>query len=157
MDFYELLDSAYKKLLAAEHIYSVILPVVNDKRLLIKILEQLHLSLLNSINALLRYEYAKNGTALYKDPKLNFRTFLTCCSKYGITQNEVDRISEIFILQERHKKSPMEFVKNEKFVILSDDLATDTLSIEQIRGYLGTARNIFKKTDSLIKRHQKVP
>ncbi|MBI5148140.1 hypothetical protein HZA33_00490 [Candidatus Pacearchaeota archaeon] len=150
-NIYFLLETASKRLMIADHMTYVTFPLIKDKKLLIKILDELNSSLLNSINALLHHEYAYKRAVLYKDPKLNFKTFINCSQRYGINSSEIEKIGEIFTLIEKHKQSPMEFVKNDKFVILSDNLNTDTITLDKLKEYLFLTRNIFKKTETIIK------
>ena len=145
------MEAASKKLMIADHLIYVTFPLIKEKRLLIKILNELYFSLLNSINALLQYEHAYKRIALYKDPKLNFKTFLQQSPKFGISNNELQIIIEIFSLIEKHKQSSMEFIKNEKFVILSNNLNIDTVTLEKLKEYLAATKNIFKKTEYIIK------
>jgi len=107
----------------------------------------------NCINSILQHEYIFKRITLYKNTKTNFRTFNEKCSqKYKITKEEIESILELFDLVEKHKQSSMEFVRNEKIVILSENLKPKTITIEKTKEFLLLAKNILNKTKKGILR-----
>jgi len=151
--FLEYLAEAQKKLELASHMTYVTYPLIKEKRLLLKILTELNLSILNNINSILQYEYLYKEIELTNNAKTNFNIFIRkCAPKYKITEHDVKKIIELFNLVEKHKNSPFEFVKNDKVVIMSDNLKTDTISLEKIKEFLYIAENILKKTQEMIKK-----
>jgi hypothetical protein len=146
------LDSASKLLKTADHMTYITFPLVKEKRLLIKILDEIYTAMLNVINAILQYEYAYKRIVLYKDAKINFRTFREkCAPRFNINQDEIAKIMEIFRVIEKHKQSPMEFIRKDKLVILSDNLHTDTITLDKLKEYLIVAKNTLKKAENMIK------
>ncbi len=145
--FLQNLEEAQKILQAADHMVYVTFPLIKDKRLLIKVLTEAKNAVTNCINAILQYEYIYKRIDLYKDPKANFRLFLKkCAPRYRITQKETDSILELFEIVEKHKQSTAEFVRDEKVVILSQNMKTQTITLEQTKNFLSLAKNILKKT-----------
>src|SRR3989344_2557202 len=57
------------------------------------------------------------------------------------------KIQEIIEISNRHKESAMEFVRNEKIVILSNSLGTKILDIQQVKGYLLIAKELLLKVN----------
>ena len=156
---YSYLEDASRKLAVASHMLYVTFPLVKDSRLLIKILNELHLSAASTINAVLEHEYSCKRIPLYEDKGLNFNTFRNkSAPRFKISPEQIIAINEIFYLIERHEKSPMEFIRNDKFVIMSDDMNASILSIEKLKGYVNLISDMLKKTrerieaeDSLLK------
>jgi hypothetical protein len=145
------LEKAKKSLQMADHLTYMTYPIVREDKLLLKILDELNSSLLNTINAILQYEYTYKRIQLYRDAKENFHTFEELTEKYKINQEQLSKIKEIMSLLEKHKKSPFEFVKDNKVVIMSDSLKTDTLTLEKIKSFLIEVKDVLRKVSLVIK------
>lgn len=149
--FLESLQKAEKSLKNTDHMVYVTYPLVKDKRILLKVIEEMKNSISNCIKAILHFEYLYKRITLYKDPKENFRTFVEkCAPRYKITGKEIESILEIFDFVEKHKKSPFEFVKEEKVVILSSNMEPKTLTLEKTKEMLMVSKEILKKTKEKI-------
>lgn len=145
--FLENVEKAESMIRTADHLIYMTFPLVKDKKLLLKIISEIKEGIANCINAILQYDYLYKKISLYKDPKTNFKTFREkCATRYGITPEEIKLIIELFEIVEQHKKSPFEFVKDEKLVILSENMKQKTLTVEKIKEFLVMAKNILKKT-----------
>ncbi len=151
--FLENLAKAEKILHAADHMIYVTFPLIKDKRLLIKIIEEIRDAITACITSILQREYIYKRIKLYKDPKANFKTFTEkCAPRYNIQNDEIKLILELFDFVEKHKQSPFEFIKNEKVVILSNNLKPKTLTAEKTKEFLTLAKNILKKTKENFKK-----
>ena len=118
-----------------------------------KILLETKIAVANCVNSILQYEYIYKRIALFKNADTNFRIFKEqCASKYNITKEEVELILELFDISKKHKQSPMEFIRNEKIIILSENLKPETIAIEKIKEFLLLAKNILNKTKRVILR-----
>jgi hypothetical protein len=145
------LGSAFKVLQTADHMIYITFPLIKENRLLIKILNEIYTAVLTTINVVLQYDYSYKKIVLHKDAGLNFNTFKEkCAPRFGISQDEIAKIVEIFKLIEEHRQSPMEFVRQDKFVILSDNLSTDVVTVEKLKDYLLTAKNILQKVRNKV-------
>ncbi|MDO8622724.1 MAG: hypothetical protein Q7R52_00600 [archaeon] len=151
--FLENLTEAEKILQTADHMIYITFPLIKDKRLLFKILSELNIAVTNIINSILHYEYIQKHISLTNNAKTNFNTFVqNCCPKYNITSEEIMTIKELFDVMEKHKKSSFEFVKNEKIIILSDNLRTETISIEKTKEFLYLGKSLLRKMKDVIRR-----
>ena len=150
--FQENIKKAAKSLQVADHMTYVTLPIVNENRLLIKIFDEIYKSVINSVNAVLNYEYMYKKIKLYKKNSENLKTFVQKCAvNYNLTHQQIKTMLEIINLNQKHKKSAMEFVKQNKIVILSDNLNTKTLDIIKIKEYLLTAKELLMQVNKKIK------
>ncbi len=153
--FIEYLAEAERIIKTADHLVYITFPLVKDKKLLLKILSETKIVITNCINSILQYEYLYKRIRLYKDPKTNFRTFREkCAPRYKITKEEIEMIIELFEIVENHKQSSFEFVKNEKIIILSENLEQKSLTVEKIKEFLLIAKNVLKKSKEVILRKQ---
>jgi hypothetical protein len=145
--FLEYTQEAEKIIHTIDHMAYITFPLVKDKKLLLKILSETKTAIANCINAILQYEYIYKRITLYKNAKTNFQTFMRkCAPRYKITKQETELILELFDTVEKHKNSQMEFMKNDKIVILSENLNTKTITLEKVKEFLNLAKNILKKT-----------
>jgi len=145
--FLENIEEAKKTIRTVDHMIYVTFPLIKDKRLLLKILQEIKIAVTSCINSILQYEYLYKRISLYKNSKENFNTFVKkCASRYRIDEEEIKLILELFDLAKKHKESPFEFIKEEKVVILSESLKPKTFTIENAKEFLSLAKNILKKT-----------
>lgn len=149
--FIESLDNAQKALQIADHMTYVTFPLIKEKRLLLKVLAALGICIPHIINAILQYEYYWKRIQIYKEAKDNFETFRRISARYDITAEQLKKIVEILTLAEKHKKSPFEFVRNDKIIIMSESMQTDTLTIEKIKTFLLDTKDFFKKATTKIR------
>ena len=145
------LEKARQELDTADHLAYMTYPLIRENRLLLKILEKLYLSVLNAINAILQYEYMYKRITLYKDAKINLDTFGKIASRYHLNEEQLKKLMEIIVLGEKHKKSPFEFAKNDKIVIMSDNMATETITIEKIKAFIIESKDFLRKANQTLK------
>lgn len=144
------LEKAQQQLQTADHLIYMTFPLIKENKLLLKALEEIYSSILNTINTILQYEYAYKRIHLYSDAKENFRIFKAIAPRYSISQEQMSKIIEIMAITEKHKKSPFEFVKQDKIVIMSEGMKTDTITLETMKDYLIETKNFLKKVISVV-------
>jgi hypothetical protein len=150
--FIEYIQEAQKIIQTTDHLIYVTFPLVQDKRILIKIITETKTAIANCINAILQYEYLHHRIRLCKDAKTNFQTFIRkCAQKYEITPNEINSILNLFELVEKQKQSTAEFMRNENVVLMSKNLKTETIDLEKTKEFLQLSKNILEKTIRTIR------
>jgi|SRR3989344_834486 len=150
--FIEYLDNSISLLRKVDHMTYITYPLLKDKHLVFKMLNEIYISLLGIINALLQYEYYYKRISLSQDSKQNFQIFKNKCAlRYGISEQEIAKIIEIFNLVEKHKNSPFEFAKRDKIVIMTDNMHTETVTLDKIKEYLALSKLILKKAEARIR------
>jgi hypothetical protein len=65
--YQEDLKQAIRHLQIADHITYVTFPLVNEKRLLLKIIEEINLAIIHSLNCMFNYKYPKEPIDLKKE------------------------------------------------------------------------------------------
>ncbi|MFA5174163.1 MAG: hypothetical protein WC438_03200 [Candidatus Pacearchaeota archaeon] len=150
-EFERTFQNAVRNLKIADHMTYVTYPLINEKRLLLKIFDEIYKSIINSINTILNYEYHYKKIQIYKDNKENLSTFINKSAKrFDLSYEQIKRILEIIHLNEKHKQSSMEFVKKDRIVILGDNLSYQILDIQRIKEYLLIAKELLMKTKQKI-------
>jgi len=149
MNYEENLNKTRKILDFADHMTYITFPLVKENKLIIKILLEIEKALKSLISSILQYEYSFKRIPIYKDPELNFKIFLRLAKKYDISEQEIQDIKRILFLAKKHKNSEFEFTKDRKFVIMSQT-NTFSLSLEKVKSFLKTLKNILKKAEFII-------
>ena len=145
------LQEAERKIQTADHMAYVTYPLIKDKRILLKILTETKNAIASCINSILQYEYLYKRINLYQNPKANFETFINKSSKrFDINNIEIKAILDIFEIIELHKQSPMEFVRNEKVIIMNGNSLFREITLEKTKEFLSLSKNILQKTKNKI-------
>lgn len=139
----ECFNEARKQFKVADHMTYVTFPLLNDYRLLGKILVGLSEAASNLIKAFLYYEYSFKRVPLYRDPVMNLKTFAEKVAPRYFERENLDKIIQILDIHKKHKQSPMEFVKNDKFVILLGD-KYETLTLDKIKEFVICVKKVLK-------------
>ena len=143
--YQEIFEKAYQKFKIADRMAYVSFSILGESRLFIKILEELYKSTTYLISALLQYEYSQKNITLYKDPKLNLKVFKEKVALKYLDENELENLIKILLIGKKHQNSEMEFVKNNKFVILIND-QYEVLTIERLKEFISLLRKILLRT-----------
>lgn len=150
-NFSENIQKTEEELRTIDHIVYVTFPLLRDKNILIKSLLKIKETVVRCINLILQYEYFHKRIELSDNPTKNFMLFKEKCSmKYSLGESEIRDIEELFDLARSHKKSPMEFIKNGKVVILSDNMIKKTFSLEDVKKFLEISKKMIKKTKEIF-------
>jgi hypothetical protein len=134
----------------ADHMAYVSFVILKENRLMIKIINEMYSSVICLIKAMLDYEFENKRIRIYHDSALNFKTFRERVGNMYLAKKEMELILIIINLEKQHKQSEMEFVKNEKFVIMNGE-RYETLTIEKIKGLLSILRGIMNKVSGMLK------
>ncbi len=148
-----LLKEAQDKMLQADHLTFMTYPQIQEPKLLALIVENINVIMLNCMDALLQYE------RMYKriEPtKKDFSSELMilrnhCFRRYGIPDSIGKAIFEVKSLAEKKKSCPVEFRKDDKYVLCRDDFKMDVLNIKNVRGYVSSAKQFLDKSVEVLK------
>ena len=134
-----------------DHMLYVTYPLIQDKRLVLKIISETKNAIVKCINSILQYEYMYKRIKITKDSKENLRIFkIKCAPEYNISVEKIKLMLELFDLVEKHKQSPFEFKKQEKIVILSENSTPKIIVIENAKEFLALAKEILIKSKNKI-------
>jgi hypothetical protein len=148
--FQEHLEKADSSLKTADHLVYITFPLIKENRLLKKILEGLGNSAYDVFMAILEYEYLYKRIRLYGTNKENFETFKRCAQRYNLTEEEVEVMNKIFCLVEKYKESSFEFIRKNKLVMMSENLKTESINLEQLKRHLNSMKSILAKTHAVL-------
>ncbi len=149
----ELQEESLKKLKTADHILTQSYPLVKDSRLLLAVVDNLFLSLTNSMSALLNHERLAKKVPVFRDNfDSKFHMFTTkVAESHKINKSHIDLLQEIKDTVIEHRRSPVEFTRKESLIICSDNYEIKALSAEKIAGYLSQSKKFVSLMSKLIK------
>lgn len=150
-------DKAIRNIKIADHMLTQTYPHVRDPKLLLVVLENVFLSLTNSMAALLYYERHFKRIPPFQntfDSKFNMFKF-NVANKYEIKRDYISMISGIKNILVAHKKSPMEFSRKESFVICADNYDMKALSVEQMKGYISKTKSFLEEVNGVISKDER--
>jgi phage regulator Rha-like protein len=145
--FQELREIAKKKVFVADHILTQTYPLLKDSKLLLATLENLFLAYANSIGSILHYELIFNRVPSFKeDFDSKFKLFKErTAPKYNIKQEDINTIKEIRDIIVQHKKSPIEFVRDDRFIICNDNYKMETINLDKLKKMMFSAKRFIDK------------
>ncbi len=136
----------------ADHMLTQTYPLLKDPKLLLAVMENIFMAMRYSMEALLYYDRLYKRIPPFQenyDSKFNmFRARLL--QRYGIAPEQVTTMQNVRELIMEHRKSPVEFTRGDRFVICTDSFHTKTIDVEQIKRFIGTARNFYSQVNRKV-------
>jgi len=121
---------------SAVHLVSVVLPVVDDNKLLLRALESTNKAVLKNIEVILKFEHMFKRIDLTKNSGDNLGLFFSkCINRYGLNDLEIFGLREIIDLGKRHRESGFEFSRYRKVIIMQDRGEVSELGAEKMAEY----------------------
>ena len=146
------LQEAMRNLQIADHMTYLTYPLINEKRILLKIFDEIYKVVKNSVRAVLYFEASLKLVEVFNDEDMNLHNFVTKFSKnYDFNEKQLNLLLEIYELNKIHEDSAMEFVKKDKMVIMTDNLGLKTLDIVKIKEYLTFSKEFLRKVNARLK------
>ena len=156
--FQELRDLANKKLQLADHILTMTYPMIKDPHLLLSSIENLFLAFSYGIGSVLHYDRVFKRISPFPDDFASkFELFRDKCAKRYNLNNEYTKIIEdLRNILVAHKKSPMEFSRNERFVICNGNYRMRAISLNEVKSYVEKAKLFIKNVSSIVSKDEAI-
>lgn len=136
----------------ADHLAYVTYPMVRETKLLYAIAEVIYDSLEKGVRAVLEYERMYKRIPLVPgELETELEIFKDVAAKYGFNRNIVLLLMDLRRLVNAKKKSPVEFVRRDKFVICDDDYTMNVLDINKIKAYVMDSREFIEKLNHVMR------
>ncbi|MBU0535458.1 MAG: hypothetical protein KKE20_00720 [Nanoarchaeota archaeon] len=154
--YQEVRDKAIKNIKIADHMLTQTYPMVNDPKLLLTVLENIFLSLTNSMTALLHFERLHKRIPPFSENfESKFNMFkMRLVEKYKIDKEAISFIGDIKSMIVSHKKSSMEFSRKGVFVMCSDDYQMKILTPDDLKKYVAKSKQIINDMNAIIKQNE---
>jgi hypothetical protein len=156
--FQELRSAANKKLQLADHILTMTYPMVKDPHLLLSSIENLFLAFSYGMGSVLHYERLFKRIPPFPDNFTSkFELFSDkCAKKYDIDPEYLKIIKDLRSIIIAHRKSPMEFSRNERFVICNGNYRTRTISLDEVKSYVQKAKLFIKNVSTVVSKDEAI-
>jgi hypothetical protein len=148
-----LLGEAKYKLNTADHLIYVTYPQVNEVKMLYAITENLDKVVKNVMKSVVYYERLYKRVPLVpSDFRSEFEVFKTKCAKrYGFDVRILNLIEELNRIVELKKRSPMEFVRRDKFVLCTESYKMKVINLQKVKEYLQLSKAFYGRASRMIK------
>jgi len=154
--FQFLRDKALEKINVADHMLYMTYPMVKDPKLLLSVMENVFAALDFGIAALLHHEKLFKRIAPFQD---NFQARFDVFSRnvlpaYNLNHNYIRLITDVRSVLSEHKRSPVSFVKKDKFVILSPSYSVKTIDVNMAKRYVFESKLFVKNVDAIVRKNE---
>ena len=145
--FLQLVKEANRAFETADHLAYVTFPLVNDNKLIIGIAENLFNALSLGMEAILYYDRIyKRIMHMPQDFQGKLELFKhNSIPRYNISREIVSLLTELSELINARNKSPIEFARQDKFVICSKDYALKSLTIKKVKDGINQSKPFMNK------------
>jgi len=139
----EFFKEAQRQLTLADHLLTMTYPLVKDSKLLVGIMQNISQANNNIITGVL-YMASKSQQII---PTTTFATRFSQCKTFLkpfniIPKEDFEVFQAVHDLEEEHKKSPVTFSRDQKYVLCGDDYTLTTLTEKNLKSFLQQAKKI---------------
>lgn len=144
---------ANKLFRTADHMVYVTFPLIKDNKLIITTVESLMSALMKAVNAVVDYDVLYKRISPQSETfELRFEAFKSKCAfRYGIDRKYIVLIQDLKTIVDERKKSPMEFIRKDKYVICSDRYRIKAITIEKTKEYINELKPFMAKVNSIVR------
>ncbi|MGM5481934.1 MAG: hypothetical protein ACQESF_00585 [Nanobdellota archaeon] len=143
---------AKQDLKVADHMVNVTYKFVQDPKILLTVLQRLMSAVENTMGTILYYErlykriphFSESFESMYN----LFKARLT--RRYQINVEYIKLIEDLREILEKHKKSPVEFKRKDKFVICSEDYRLRVITPDKIKNYINKAKLFQTEAERMV-------
>ena len=140
------LKEALRNLQIADHMAYLTYPLINEKRILLKIFDEIFKTVTNCVSAVINYEAMLKRVSVSEDRFVNLENFVRKFSgEFDLNERQINLLLDIYEINKQHEDSAIEFVRKDKMVIMSDSLGLRTLDIGKIKEFLIFSKEFLMK------------
>jgi flagellar biosynthesis chaperone FliJ len=153
-EYQEMLEKAKFQYDAAFHLLTVTYPLIKDPKLLLGIISNLFTSMESAMSAILSYErQLRLVPNYYQEFQSKFNIFrYKSVKRNKIPQDHVNLMMDLKEIIDLHKKSPIEFKRQDRFVICGKDYTLRQIQAQDIRIYLDKNKAFLNVADRIVNR-----
>ena len=150
--------NALKNLKIADHMLTVTYPLVKDPKLLISVVENIFLSLTNSMAAILYLDNMYKVVPTFNDDfSSKYETFKKyCVDRLKIDKEYISLMQTIKGIISAHKKSKVEFAKKDRLIICNDTFDIKSIDKEKLSDYVEKTRSFVYIMDGYLKKNARL-
>jgi hypothetical protein len=150
MEYNQMFREAKRELSLAEHIMTVTLPFLNDKKIYVNILEHINNAVFNGMRSflLMKKEHKELRIVPENDElvkQLFFEMYMESLCLSSLDENFVNELGSIL---KSYKKSQAEIERGQDQVIVLPSYETVSINDDRIKKYLKDAKDFIIKTET---------
>ncbi|HLD02157.1 MAG TPA: hypothetical protein VJC07_00455 [Candidatus Nanoarchaeia archaeon] len=136
----------------ADHLAYVTYPLVNDTKLLVVVVDNLHKSLFKGMQALVRYDKIyKRIPPIGDDFYSVFEAFKTRTGpRYNFSRDFTMLMIDMNNLLKERADSPIEFRRRDHFVIASQDYKLRAINLNKVKEYVTGTKHFIQRLNEVI-------
>jgi len=146
------LNLAQHHLNLAGHMLNVLFPMLQENRMLIKIVKELAKSVDNLIKCSLYYDAYFRKIKISRNPRENYGLFVEWVAPRHFLKNDIKNLVSILKIEQKHVEAEVDFVRKNKFVIMIGD-KYEVLDEVLVRNFF---HSVVSCVDNLIGKLRKV-
>lgn|SRR3989338_6406182 len=156
--FQESREKARRNIMLADHMLTQTYPLIKDPKLLLAVIENIFLALTNSMATVLYYERLfKRIPPFHDNFESKFNLFkMKTAIRYNISQEYLYLMQEVKDIIIEHRKSPVEFTRENKFVICSSTYNMKTISVDQMKKYIQKTKSFLEIAESIVSKNESI-
>ncbi|MFH0870009.1 MAG: hypothetical protein V1866_03045 [archaeon] len=156
--FQFLRDKAVEKIQVADHMLFMTYPMIKDPKILLAVIENVYASLDFGVGAILHHEKLFKRAPPFQE---SFQSRLEVFRRlvvpnYNLNPGYVRLITDVRTVLSEHRKSPVSFVKNDKFVILSPSYKVKTIDVNLAKKYVFETKLFVKNIDAIVRKNERI-
>lgn len=150
-------NEALTKIKAADHMLTQTYNSLKDTRILVSVLTNLWEGAENAMEAILHYDRAFHKIPPFHD---NFGSKLllfknTSASIHSL-QNFVPFLNQVNEIFEGHKNSPVEFSRQDSFVICDDSYRMKIVTAKDLKGFIDEAKRFYTEAAKITSENEDI-
>jgi hypothetical protein len=136
----------------SDHLAYMTYPLVQDKRLLMSIMENLNNALSKFMEVLLQHDFIYNRSGPVPEKFMERIDFFRrgCAGRYGVGDKQLGMMIELHEIVEHRKKSSMEFMRGNDYIIAGNDYKIRKIGIEQLKGWINESKAFVNKVNEVV-------
>ena len=147
-----MLDKANQFIKRADHMFYITYPLVRDNKLIIAMAENISNGLICAMDSVLMYEKLYKRISIYpEDFNVKIDIFRgSIARRYNIEREHITLIQDLRRFLEERKKSGVEFVRNDRYVLFNQKKELKSLGIDKIKENLNISKEFIKKVNGIL-------
>ncbi|MGV8168996.1 MAG: hypothetical protein ACP5N3_02975 [Candidatus Nanoarchaeia archaeon] len=151
--FQELRDKSVKCVKVADHMLGVSYPLLNDPKILVSVANNLLLAVDYALSSVLEHERLFKRIQNYPAAVDSKYTIVKQKALKGNDLKGFEVIKELMEIVGSHKDSPVEFPRQDKFVIASNTYEIRTLTVKELKDFLVKVRGIVEQLYEMTRKN----
>jgi len=146
---------ALSRIRAADHMLTQTFHLIKDPKLLISVFSNIAIGTESTMEAILHYDRAFKKIPPFHDTfSSKLHLFQNTSANLHNLGNYVAFLARINDISEKHKKSPMEFGRQDSFVICDDNYGFKTLTAKDLKKIVDEAKQFYAEAEKITKENE---